>query len=196
MTTFTAETLEQHASRYETVQPLATVEAEHLEILPATFADGEYGWRDLEWVVQWYFRRFLGAYPNADRRAAESAFGENAYDAVHESITGAVEADSTAAKLECLVDLTGVDYPIASAFLSYLDPARYVVMGPAEWTVLADAGELEEAYPETPSLEDYRRYLEACIDIRERCNTDLWTVYRGLWMEWYESLEGVDPSSL
>jgi len=47
--------VETRAQRYQEVQPLATVEREHVEILPEMLAEEEFGWRDVEWVVQWYF---------------------------------------------------------------------------------------------------------------------------------------------
>ena len=194
--TLDPDTLEASATRYETVQPLATVEDEHREMLPEMFASGEYGWRDLEWVVQWHFRRFLGAYPNTTRRRAEAAFGENDYDRVHEAIAGAAGAESTEAKLDHLVALTGVDCAIASAYLHYLEPTRYLVMGPAEWAVLSEAGELAGAYSDGPDTDDYEHYLETCRELAMRNETDLWTLYRALWLEWHEGLGGPDPTTL
>ncbi len=194
--TLDPDTLEASASRYETVQPLATVEAEHREMLPETFASGEYGWRDLEWVVQWYFRRFLGAYPNATRRRVEGIFGENDYEDVHHALSRAVEAETTERKLDVLCELTGIGCSLASAYLQYLEPGRYLVMSPAEWAVLEAAGELAEPYPADPNVSGYDRYLETCRNIATRGATDLWTVYRALWLEWYEGLGGPDPRTL
>ena len=166
------ETVARLAAEYPDLQPLAAVESEHLEVLPATFASGDYGWRDAEWVVQWYFRRFLGAYPDADRRASEAAFGENGYEDVHAAISGAHEAESTTAKLDRLDELTGVDVSVASAFLQFLEPAAYVVMSPVEWEVLRDAGAIEDPYPDEPTADDYRRYLESCVTIADGSASD------------------------
>jgi len=168
--------------QYPDVQPLATVEAEHLEILPETFERGDYGWRTAEWVVQWYYRRFLGAYPDEERRAVEAAYDENDYEAVHDAIASAVEADATAEKLDHLTALEGVDVPVASAFLAFTHPDRYVAVGPREWTVVRDAGRLEESYPDPPPSEAYERYLDACRAVAKRCDRGLWDVYRALWV--------------
>lgn len=184
------ETVSSLASEYRAVQPLASVEEEHLEILPSTFASGDYGWREAEWVVQWYFRRFLGAYPDADRRAAEAAFGENDYETVHDAIAGAVDADGAQAKLDLLTDLTRVDVSLASAFLQFIEPSTYVVMSPIEWGVLTEADELTARYPDPPSTDAYHRYLTACNRIASRCECDLWTVYTALWRRWYEDSAG------
>jgi hypothetical protein len=169
------------AEAYEDVQPLFAVEDEHVEILPGMFADGEFGWRDPEWVVQWYYRRFLGAYPGAKRRAAEDAYGENTYEDVHAAIGGAVEADETTAKLDHLTTLEGVDVSIASAFLAFLHPERYVVCSEPEWETLLAAGEIDAAYPDPPSVPEYESYLATCRAVADRCSCSLWTLYRALW---------------
>lgn len=176
------ETVASLATEYQEAQPLAAIEAEHREMLPETFASGEYGWRDAEWVVQWYFRRFLGAYPDAERRAAEDAFGENNYEAVHAAISGAVAAEDVETKLDMLTDLRGIDSSIASAFLQFAEPSSYLVVSEAEWTALAAADELDGRYPDPPSVDDYEEYLTACRSIAERSEEELQTVYRALWM--------------
>ena len=204
-TSLDRETVASLASEYPDHQPLAAVEDEHRELLPETFASGDYGWRDAEWVVQWYFRRFLGAIPNAERRAAEEAYGENDYEDVHAAIgdvtaveradgtedtdategtyaTEGTDADATAAKLDRLADLTGVDSSIASAFLGYIEPDSYIVASRAEWEALRSAGEIDTAYPDPPSADEYERYLTVCRSIAERTDCDLWMVYRALWM--------------
>ena len=191
--TLDPETVAALATAYPDHQPLAAVEDEHRELLPATFASGDYGWRDAEWVVQWYFRRFLGAYPDAERRAAEEAFGENDYEDVHAAIADVVagagtdagsgtDADATATKLDRLARLTGVDSSIASAFLGFIEPESYLVVSDTEWDVLRTAGELDSTYPDPPSAAEYERYLAVCRSIADRAETDLWTVYRALWM--------------
>lgn len=169
------------AAEYRETQPLADVEAEHLDMLPGMFADGEYGWRDAEWVVQWFYRRHLGAYPDADRRAAEAAYGENDFEAVRETIADVRAADDVESKLDLLTDLTGVGIPVASAFLQFVDPDAYLVMGPREWAGLREAGELADSYPASPTAGDYERYLAVCRAVAERCDCDLRAVYRALW---------------
>lgn len=182
------------AEEYPSVQPLAAVEDEHLEVLPSTFSSGDYGWRDAEWVVQWYFRRFLGAYPDADRREAEAAYGENDYEDIHAAIADAVDADDLRTKLEALTRLQGVDHSIASAYLQFLEPSSSLVMSPVEWRGLREAGELEDRYPEHPAAEAYRRYVDACAAVADHSGGDLWTVYRVLWVCWYQRTSGGDST--
>lgn len=170
------------AEEYPDEQPLAAVEDDHRELLPETLRAGEYGRRDVEWIVQWYFRRFLGRYPDAERRAVEERFGDNEYEALETAIDGALEAESTAAKLEALTALAGVDVPVGTAFLQYLDPERYLVMSAREWGVLREHGELEAPYPEAPETTDYKRYLGRCRELARRCECELWTCYRALWL--------------
>ena len=174
-------------AEYEAEEPLAAVEADHVKILPRTFESGEYGWRDAKWVVRWYYRRFLGTVPNADRRAAEAAFDENTYEDVQRAVTGAAEARSLEPKLDLLTEMTGVDVPVASAFLQYLHPGEYVATSAREWAVLRQAGEVDGAYPEEMSVGDYEAYLDACRAVAQRCDCDLWTVYRAVWMGWAET---------
>lgn len=176
------ETVASLASEYQETQPLAAVEAEHLEMLPETFDGGEYGWREAEWVVQWYFRRYLGAYPDAERRTVEDAYGENDYEEVRRAITNAVEAPETAEKLDHLTTLRGVDVPVGSAFLQFIDPDEYVVVGPREWDSLRTTGDLDGEYPDPPTIRAYERYIETCRTVADRCDCSLWNLYRALWM--------------
>ncbi|AGB32700.1 hypothetical protein C488_08627 [Natrinema pellirubrum DSM 15624] len=169
------------AREYREREPLYAVEAEQLETLPAAFAAGEYGRRDAVWVVRWYYRRFLGDYPDADRRAAEDHFRDNDFETVRSAIAAAVDAADAAAAVEALTALEAVDVPVASAFCMFLDPDEYVVVGPREWAMLRDADELERPYPDPPSVADYERYLERCRTLADRFDCDLWTLYRALW---------------
>lgn len=178
----TAALVEDAIDEYPDVQPLSAVETEHLEMLPDTFERGEYGWRDPEWVVQWYYRRFLGGYPDAERRAAETAYGGNAYEDVRAAISGAVDADETPEKLQHLTALAGVDVPVASAFLQFVAPEAYVVVGERTWSGLHEAGELDGPYPDPPSVPTYERYVETCRAVADRCGCSLWDLYRTLWM--------------
>lgn len=173
--------LEDRAEAYPEIQPLSAVEREHVEMLPGMFADGEFGWRDPEWVVQWYYRRFLGSYPDAERRAAEDAYGQNSYEDVDEAIRGATAADSAIEKLECLTALDGVDVSMASAFLAFLHPERCIVCSEREWETLRAAGELDDPYPDPPAPEAYESYLATCRAVADRCDVSLWRLYRALW---------------
>jgi hypothetical protein len=169
------------ADTYREIQPLFAVEREHVEILPGMFADGEFGWRDPEWVVQWYYRRFLGGYPDAERRAAEAAYDENTYEDVHSAISGAVSADDVAGKLDEVTAVRGVDVPVGTAFLAFLDPDRYIVCSEHEWEALRATGELETPYPDPPDAAAYESYLETCRTVADRCEVSLWQLYRALW---------------
>ncbi|MEF8851911.1 MAG: hypothetical protein V5A44_00485 [Haloarculaceae archaeon] len=173
--------VEDRAAAYREVQPLFAVEEEHVEILPEMLADGEFGWRDAEWVVQWFYRRFLGAFPDARRRAAEEAYDENTYEDVHAAVSGAVAADDATAKLDHLTALDGVDVPVASAFLAFLHPGRYLVCSEREWETLRAAGELDVPYPDPPAVSGYESYLATCRAVADRCDCSLWTLYRALW---------------
>lgn len=177
-----AQVVDETAREYPDVQPLSAVEREHVELLPGTFERGDFGWRDAEWVVQWYFRRFLGAYPDAERRAVEAAYGENGFDDVRAAIAAAVEADETGDKLAQLTTLAGVDVPIGSAFLQFMDPDHYVVVGEREWTALREVGAIEDDYPDPPTAPEYERYLGTCRTLADRCDCDLWDLYRALWV--------------
>lgn len=171
----------ERAEAYADEEPLYAVEAEQVETLPGAFASGEFGWRDAAWVVRWYYRRYLGAYPDRRRREAEAAFGENDLETIRAAVADAIEAPDVAATLDRLTDLAGVDVPEASAFLQFLDPDAYLVVGDREWAVLRAAGELEGAYPDPPTAADYERYLDAARGVADRLDCDLWTLYRALW---------------
>ncbi|MEF8841176.1 MAG: hypothetical protein V5A62_06065 [Haloarculaceae archaeon] len=177
--------VEQRAREYREAEMLYETEREHLEDLPRAFADGEYGWRDAEWVVQWYFRRYLGAYPNVDRRAGESAYGENDVEDVREALSAA-GSGTDEERVRRLTTLDGVDVRVASAFLQFLSPDEYVVVGEREWAVLRAADELAAPYPDPPDVEDYLAYLETCREVADRCDCDLWTLYMALWRLWNE----------
>lgn len=178
----TADLVADRAGEYPAVQPLWAVEDEHLDLLPRAFAADDYGWRDAEWVIQWYFRRFLGGYPDPDRRDVEGTYGENDFGTVRAAIADAVAADDAVDGLAALTALRGVDVPVASAFLQFVDPERYLVVGPRTWSVLVDAGELADPYPDPPSAAEYESYLSTCRAVAERCDCSLQELYRALWV--------------
>ncbi|WP_254763756.1 hypothetical protein [Natrinema marinum] len=173
--------VESEARDYREREPLYAVERENLETLPTAFASGEYGRRDAAWVVRWYYRRFLGDFPDAERRTAEEAFWDTDFEAVRSAIADAVDADGAATGLESLTDLEAVDVSVASGFLMFVDPDAYVVVGPREWATLCEAGELAEPYPDLPTIGEYETYLERCRALVDRFDCDLWTLYRALW---------------
>ena len=177
--TLTTDRVTELADAYSQQEPFDLVEREHTETLPPAFAAGDFGRRDAEWVVQWYYRR--GPVADAERRAAEERFLDNDYEAMVDAIRGAAAATALDDRLDQLTALTGVDIPVASAFLAYTHPDDCVALGEREWAALREAGELDEPYPESVSDEDYDRYLDAVQAVAERTDHDLWTVYRALW---------------
>ncbi|WP_135806536.1 hypothetical protein [Halorussus marinus] len=173
--------VESTAAEYRDAEPLYAVEREHVEMLPGTFRGDEYGWRDVEWVVQWYFRRHLGGYPDAERRATESAFRDNDFGAIADALDAVTGAESVADRLDHLTALAGVDAPVASAFLFFLFPDTCVSIGRREWAALRAAGEVDRPYPEAVSAEEYLAYHRTTADLADRLGVDAWTLYRALW---------------
>ncbi len=179
--TLTAARLERAANRYRQEGPLYPVEAEAIETLPSALARGAVGWRDVEWIVQWYYRRSLGAMADSDRATREARFGENEFEAVLTAIESASDAANAPDALEALTELEGVDVSVGSAFLMFIDPERYIVMSDHEWAALGEVGELEGPFPTAPSSDKYERYLETCRSVADRLECELWTLYQALW---------------
>ncbi|EMA67931.1 hypothetical protein [Halorubrum distributum] len=187
-------TVRDRARAYAAAEPLYDVERQHVETVAKTFAGDEYGRRDTQWIVRWYFRRYLGEYPDRERREREEAFRDNEFDDVIDAIDGAVDAvgvnsdDSAnvADALDALTALDGVDVAVASGFLQFLAPSRFVAIDRRTWTVLAAAGELDDPYPDPPSAADYRRFDDACRAVTDRTGVDAWTLYRALWRSFEE----------
>lgn len=177
----TRDLVETKAAEYAEAEPLYVVEAQELEGLPSALSDGDYGRRDAEWVVQWFYRRYLGDYPDRSRRDDESAYRTNDFEAVRDAIAGAIAADGLAEKIHALTDLSGVDVPVASAFLQFIDPQRFVVLGPLEWSALVEAGALNRSYPAEPGVDDYQTYLATCRSVAQRLDCELVSVQRALW---------------
>lgn len=173
--------LRERAREYERTEPLYTVEADRLDTLPDAFREGTYDWKDAEWVVRWYCRRSLGNFPRERREAIEGGFEENAFEDVRGAIEAALEADDVAGKLGALTSLEGVSVPVASAFLFYAEPERYLVVGRRTWSALYEAGALEEPYPDPASATEYARYLDACRRVADRFDLELVALYRALW---------------
>jgi hypothetical protein len=185
--------VEAYTAAYEEREPLYSVESESIETLPAAFRAGEYGRRDAQWVVRWYFRRYLGAYPDADRRRVEAEFEDADFERVRDAIAEAADAPEYETALEALTALPGVDVRVGSAFLMFLDPDRYVVVGDREWRVVRELADLEGSYPDPPSVEAYGDYLDACVAIADDVDCDLWELYMVLWRVWKERFgDGAD----
>lgn len=173
--------VEEKAAEYERVEPLVERERDHLETFPEAFETGDYGWKDAEWVVRWYFRRYLGAYPDERRRETEDAYANNDFDDVRDTIAAVREADDAETALRELTTLSGVDVRVASAFLQFLDPTSYVVVDDRAWHALFEADELEEPYPGPPSPAEYLQYLSTCRTLADRFDCSLLELHRALW---------------
>ncbi|QKG94168.1 hypothetical protein HPS36_11170 [Halorubrum salinarum] len=207
-------TVRDRARAYAETEPLYDVERQHVETVPKTFAGDEYGRRDAQWIVRWYFRRYLGEYPDRERREREDAFRDNDFGDVIDALDAALDAldagdpdgdapsdegsDAPAdgdrdvdAALSALTALGGVDVAVASAFCQFLAPSRFVAIDRRTWAVLVAAGELDGDYPDPPSAADYRRFDDACRAVMDRTGVDAWTLYRALW----RSFEGVSGGS-
>lgn len=177
----TASLVASKAREYRHQEPLYDVEQERIETLPDAFGDDAFHWKDAEWVFRWYFRRFLGDFPHVERQPAEDAFRENSFEAIREALLAVSRSDNPAERVELLTALAGVDVPVASAFLLFVDPDRNVVVGEREWSVLREAGELSAAYPDPMTVGDYERFIEVCRMLIDRFDCSGWTLYRGLW---------------
>jgi len=186
------------AREYAASEPLYDVERQHVEMVPKTFVGDEYGRRDAQWIARWYFRRYLGEYPDRVRREREEEFRDNDFEDVVDALDAAVaavdveddaddgEEPGTAdrdvdAALAALTELDGVDVAVASAFLQFLDPSRFVAVDPRTWRVLVAAEELDGPYPDPPSAADYGRFDAACRAVMDATGVDAWTLYRALW---------------
>jgi hypothetical protein len=181
MGTLTTTLVRDRAAEYETEEPFDMRERDHLDTFPDALAAGDLHWRDTEWVVRWYFRRYLGEYPHADRTAIEDTYAENGFDVVRDALADAVASDDPETAVRRLTTLEGVDVRVASAFLAFFAPESHVAVGTRTWAALHDAGELGEPYPEELRPDDYVAYLETCRELSDRLDCSLWTLYRALW---------------
>lgn len=173
--------IEEQSAAYREEEPLYVVEAEQIETLGDALEAGEYGWRDVEWLVQWYYRRHLGALPDDERRAREEAFAENDFEVIRETIAAVSEREDVDHQVMQLTQLTGVDVGVASAILMFLKPASYLSIGDREWSVLHQQDELNSPPPSSFTRTDYQMYLERCRSIATRAECSLWTLYQALW---------------
>ncbi len=173
--------IEDQSRAYREEEPLYAVEAEQIETLGEALQTGDYGWRDVEWIVQWYYRRHLGAFPDQKRRAREDAFAENDFDDIRDTITAVTATEEFEEQAAILTQLTGVDIGVASAFLMFIDPTSYLSIGEREWTILYQQAELDSPPPTSFAQADYRSYLDTCRSIATRTDCSLWTLYQALW---------------
>ncbi len=177
--------VDEHVETYRETAPFYPVEKESIESLPDAFRAGEYGPRDVEWVVRWYFRRRVDAIDHGERRAIEERFEDADRAVMREAIRDAVDAldgpdaepDHHAA-LDALTRLPGVDVAVGSALLWFLDPDRFFAVGDREWRVVAALTDLDEEYPDPMTLAAYDRYLDAVRTLADRLDVDHWQLYQ------------------
>lgn len=203
-----SEDVDRYVAAYRDEEPFYPVERESIESLPDALRAREYGPRDAEWVVRWYFRRFL-SYPHDERREIEERFAEVDMRTVKPAITEAIAAvdgefddadgepgdgevdeagDDYETALSTLTDLPAVDVRVGSAFLTFIAPDRYVPISEPEWATVreltaTDDGvpAIDDSYPDPPTIEAYGRYLEAVRSLAEILDRDLREIHMAIW---------------
>ena len=173
--------VDDHVERYRETAPFHPVEAESIETLPAAFRAGDYGRRDVEWVVRWYFRRRVDAIDHEERRAVEEAVEDADPSELRGAMWDAIDA---------LADLPSVDLAVASALLWFLDPDRFLVVGDREWRVVAALTDLDPAYPEPMTPAAYDRYLDSVRTLADRLDVDHWRLYMVIQRVYAEEFDG------
>lgn len=173
--------IQTEAQAYRDQEPFYTVEQEQIETFGPAIANGQYGWRDVVWIVQWYYRRYLGAYPDDHRREIEETFAENEFEAIRDRLSEVIASSEVSEQVGLLTQLNGVDVGLASAFLMYIEPEERITIGPREWSALVNHSELERSPPEPFEPADYSSYLQTCREIGTRTDSTMWTVYQALW---------------
>ncbi len=185
--------VDRYIQEYRESEPLYAVEQQSIETTPDAFKNDDFGPRDAEWIVRWYFRRYLGAYPHRDRRKAEEAFAETDFRTMRTTILDAVDAveeGHTASAIEYLTELPAVNMEIATAFLQFISPEEYVVVGDREWTVVAALTDLSDPYPEEElDMEAYADHLAAVRSLADRYDRSLWECYMAIWRCWVDRFE-------
>ncbi len=142
----------------------------------ASIRNGEYTLANLEAVVRW-----------KSERVVHYLIG-NSEAKIRKVLAVAASPDSSTRKaVEALMELRGVDLPIASAILSAIDPARYNVL---------DYRSLEAIGHARHDVEFYAEYVAFCRRLAERGlvrpqhdlpgPTPLHALERALW-EWSRS---------
>lgn len=177
MKTLSSSVIHEAAAEYERTEPFYVVESDRLETMPTAFAEGSFVWKDAEWVVRWFGRRAL----DGTVHPAEAAFRENDSESIRTAIDTAAHTDDVGVAVSSLTALVGVDVPIASAFLQYIDPESSLVCCEPMWNALQDHDELSRRYPDPVGIDEYERYLDTCRAIAEDRDVSLLSLSRALW---------------
>lgn len=181
VTTLTRTVVEELNRDYERTEAFYLVEQERLETMPEAVREGTLSWKDVEWLVRWYYRRFLTSTYNARARDVERAYRSNEWATIRATLESVIDIDDPAERVAQVRTLDGIDIPVASGMLYFIDPTRDIVMGEREWHALEVAGELDEAYPRRVRPSDYCTYLEVCTTVTDRLNITFIELQRSLW---------------
>ncbi len=181
MTTLTRTVVEELNRDYERTEAFYLVEQERLETMPEAVREGTLSWKDVEWLVRWYYRRFLTSTYNARARDAERAYRSNEWATIRATLESVIDIDDPAERVAQVHTLDGIDIPVASGMLYFIDPTRDIVMGGREWHALEGVGEINEAYPKKVRPSDYCTYLEVCTTVADRLNITFIELQRSLW---------------
>lgn len=170
------------ASTYEQHMPFAGVESAMFETIGAAISSDALRWRDVEWMVRWYYRRHLSSRYNEARQSAEDAFRTNDWPEVSERVERAAHRSGPVERINVLTPLAGVDVGIASAILYFSRPDRDIVLGEPEWAALARWETIDEAFPEALTASSYGILHSAVLEISQTRSVDLITLQRALFI--------------
>lgn len=161
-----------HAEEYQYVAPDGFYQEEEQQLarLPKVFEERRWEWSDMEWIVRWKTARSIGY------------FNRNERDTVDEAISKVLETRSTKEKVELLIDLSGIQVKMASAFLLFMNPGKYTVLDWRASNTLVEEGHLPALVSQDPSIEEYINYLDVFRSIAEQFDVDLRALDRALWV--------------
>ncbi|WP_050032240.1 hypothetical protein [Halorubrum halophilum] len=197
-----------HVEAYRESAPFHPVEAEAIGSLSDAFRAGEYGKRDVDWVVRWYFRRAVTDIDHEERRAVEAAVADteprelrgamwDAIDALDEEAADGARDPPHRRALDALTQIPGVDTEVGSALLWFLEPDEYFVVGEREWAVVAaltgdarSGADLDGPYPEPMTVDAYDRFLDGVRDLADRLGVDHWHLYMVIRSVHAETVDG------
>lgn len=166
----TAERIANAVEKYM-VEEASGDETHQLAILPAKFQAGMTDWDDYIWIVDW-----------KTGGRSRPLFEDNDPTEVDRAIELVLRGSdlSPSEKVQQLCILRGVRVPVASAFLTFIQPDRYTVIDPRAWGTLYSLGELDRPSPSQFSPADYDEYLRVCRRVAAEYSVDLRTLDRAL----------------
>jgi len=173
--------VERLCAEYERQEPFFTIEHERLETMPTAIREGSYGWKDVEWMVRWYYRRHLSSRYNARRKQVEEGFRSNEWDEVRDTLQAVVGLDDPVKRNARLATLEGIDVPVATGIQYFITPDEDMVMGEIEWSALEANDHIDQAYPPSPTSTTYARYLTACSHLCDDIGISFIQLQRALW---------------